>query len=78
MVRINYSRLEQVAIALSRLQSVRPADGSGILGCHCRRSRENGDYRKPSDKVEKQALAAIGQAGLIKIYSGFLTGIIRL
>ncbi|HQK36209.1 MAG TPA: glutamate 5-kinase [Bacteroidales bacterium] len=69
--KINYSRLEQVAIALSKLQSegrqmVLVSSGATAVG-----AGRMGITGKPSDKVEKQALAAIGQAGLIKIYQRF-------
>jgi len=69
--KINYSRLEQVAIVLSKLQSegrqmVLVSSGATAVG-----AGRMGITGKPSDKVEKQALAAIGQAGLIKIYQRF-------
>jgi len=69
--KINYSRLEQVAIVLSKLQAegrqmVLVSSGATAVG-----AGRMGITGKPVDKVEKQALAAIGQAGLIKIYQRF-------
>lgn len=69
--KLNYSRLEQVAIVLSTLQKegrqmILVSSGATAVG-----AGRVGITGKPVDKVEKQALAAIGQAGLIKIYQRF-------
>lgn len=69
--RLNYQRLVRLAEVMSGIQSSGKktilvssgaiAIGAGRLGAKC----------KPSDLAEKQALAAVGQAELIRIYRRF-------
>jgi glutamate 5-kinase len=68
---LNFQRIDSLAAVLSKLQksgkrmvlvsSGAIAAGSGKLGIN----------DKPTELAEKQALAAIGQAGLMKIYQKF-------
>jgi len=69
--KINYQRIEKLVRVLSEIQ----ADGRQVIlvssGAVAVGSGRMGIDHKPESLVEKQALAAIGQAELIKIYQKF-------
>jgi len=69
--KINYQRIERLVRVLSEIQ----ADGRQVIlvssGAVAVGSGRMGIDHKPESLVEKQALAAIGQAELIKIYQKF-------
>jgi glutamate 5-kinase len=69
--KLNFQRIEKLVKVLSEIQS----DGRQVIlvssGAVAVGSGRMGIDRKPESLVEKQALAAIGQAELIKIYQKF-------
>jgi glutamate 5-kinase len=69
--KLNFQRIDKLARVLSEVQ----ADGRQVIlvssGAVAVGSGRMGIDRKPECLVEKQALAAIGQAELIKIYQKF-------
>ncbi|MCX7986038.1 MAG: glutamate 5-kinase [Bacteroidales bacterium] len=70
---INYEKFEKLANTLSRLQS----EGKKVMlvtsGAIAVGSRKMGRAQRPDKLAEKQAMAAIGQAELIKIYEEFFS-----
>jgi glutamate 5-kinase len=69
--KLNYQRIERLASVLSSLQSrgkkiILVSSGAIAVG-----AGRIGLDRKPGELAAKQALAAIGQAGLIKMYQRF-------
>jgi glutamate 5-kinase len=69
--KLNFQRIEKLVRVISEIQ----ADGRQVIlvssGAVAVGSGRMGMDRKPESLVEKQALAAIGQAELIKIYQKF-------
>ena len=69
--RLNFQRIENLTTAISGLQK----SGSRVIlvssGAIAAGSGRMGVKGKPADLAEKQALAALGQTGLMKIYQKF-------
>ncbi len=69
--RLNFQRIESLAAAISGLQK----SGKKVIlvssGAIAAGSGRMGVTGKPSELAEKQALAALGQTGLMKIYQKF-------
>jgi len=69
--RLNFQRIESLAAAISDLQR----SGSSVIlvssGAIAAGSGRMGIKAKPTGLAEKQALAALGQTGLMKIYQKF-------
>ncbi len=69
--RLNFQRIESLAAAISGLQK----SGKKVIlvssGAIAAGSGRMGIKGKPSELAEKQALAALGQTGLMKIYQKF-------
>lgn len=69
--RLNFQRIESLATAISFLQQ----SGKQVIlvssGAIAAGSGRMGIRQKPTELAEKQALAALGQTGLMKIYQKF-------
>ncbi len=69
--RLNFQRIESLATVISGLQQ----SGKQLIlvssGAIAAGSGRMGIKEKPADLAEKQALAALGQTGLMKIYQKF-------
>src|SRR5512133_3876710 len=69
--KLNYQRIERLASVLSGLQAKGKKIALVSSGAIAVGAGRIGLDKKPTELAAKQALAAIGQAGLVKIYQRF-------